>query len=320
MRSTRKYLSNRLIRLDSVEPRDDVLADVISATLLRNVVYRRIEGGAPWGFRLEQKARAAFYVVARGSGLIEVDGQKPIALSSGDVVLLPQGAAHVLRDAPTTTPEVACQGTHARGSATPRIGGKGAPIALVSGFFELGGTPPPLLARLPAVVCLSGGDPAVALTVQQIITESTTAAAASILVVQRLADVLFVQVLRWLISHKPCKHGVAALADPAIHRALAELHGSIAHDWTVAELAKHVGLSRSGFAARFASAVGEPPLQYLARWRIARAAELLRGTDQGIAEIAAQVGYESVPSFTRAFKRWQGENPGAYRKLQAVVP
>ena len=96
--------------------------------------------------------------------------------------------------------------------------------------------------------------------------------------------------------------------------ALALMHAQVAHPWTVAELAARVGLSRSGFSARFTELVGEPPLQYLARWRAARAAELLRGTSEPVSTIAERVGYESTPSFNKAFKRWQGTSPGAYRR------
>lgn len=83
----------------------------------------------------------------------------------------------------------------------------------------------------------------------------------------------------------------------------------------VAKLAKRVGLSRSGFAERFTERVGEAPLQYLVRWRVARAAEFLRDTDDSIAEVAARVGYESVPSFSRTFKRWRGASPAAFRRM-----
>jgi AraC-like DNA-binding protein len=104
-----------------------------------------------------------------------------------------------------------------------------------------------------------------------------------------------------------------------VSKALGILHARVAEPWTVASLAAKVGLSRSGFAARFTALVGEPPLQYLARWRMARAAELLRDTNESIVEIAERVGYESVPSFGKAFKRWQGESPGAFRREQSAA-
>ncbi len=124
--------------------------------------------------------------------------------------------------------------------------------------------------------------------------------------------------MRSLTKQRGCQaqrqQGLVALSDPPIHKALSLMHAQVGHAWSVAELAARVGLSRSGFAARFTELVGEPPLQYLARWRVTRAAELLRDTDEAVSTIAARVGYDSTPSFNKAFKRWQGTSPGAYRR------
>jgi transcriptional regulator GlxA family with amidase domain len=135
-----------------------------------------------------------------------------------------------------------------------------------------------------------------------------------------LADVLFVQALRSLSRHEACPQGLPALSDPAIHKALSLMHGDVGSRWTVASLAKTVGLSRSGFAARFVELVGEPPLHYLVRRRISRAAELLRDTDDAIAEVATRVGYESVTSFSKVFKRWRGASPGVFRRSVRKSP
>jgi len=157
----------------------------------------------------------------------------------------------------------------------------------------------------------------VAATVQLIVAESAVPGPASAIVLQRLADVLFVQALRSMSMHvegKPSR--LAALSDRPIHEALGLMHTRVGNPWTVAVLAAKVGLSRSGFAARFTDLVGEPPLQYLVRWRIARAAELLRDTEDSLARIAARVGYQGVPSFSKAFKRWRGVSPGVFRRRQ----
>jgi AraC-like DNA-binding protein len=193
----------------------------------------------------------------------------------------------------------------------------------VTGFFELGAHKPVLLERMPTAIVLATTDPAsgpwIAATVQLLLAETASPGPASAIVLQRLADVLFVQALRSLSTRLDCrKSGLAALADPPVHHALALMHARVAEPWTVATLAAKVGLSRSGLAARFTELVGEPPLQYLTRWRIARAAELLRETDHGIAEIAERVGYESVPSFSKAFKKWRGVSPGIFRRHRAA--
>src|SRR5262249_12235526 len=134
-------------------------------------------------------------------------------------------------------------------------------------------------------------------TIQLLLAESVSPGPASTVVLQRLADVLFIQALRSLSTHQCRKEGLPALSDPSVYKALSLMHSHIKASWTVARLARRVGLSRSSLATRFANLVGEPPLQYLSRWRMARAAELLRDTAYGISEVAEQVGYQSVPSF-----------------------
>lgn len=313
-------LSKAPTKLDFQDPRGDVLADVLGVALLRNAIYKRIEARAPWGMRLALRDRAMFYLIARGAAVLEVDGERAQSLSAGEVAFIPHGGAHTLRDAPSSTPLPACDGKQCHDAAPLRIGGSGAGTTIITGFFALsGGRAPALLERMPRVVRLSPTDPTagpwMAATVQLLLAESAAPGPASVIVLQRLADVLFVQALRSLTTPVDCpKNGLAALSDPPIHKALALMHARVAEPWTVARLAARVGLSRSGFAARFTQLVGEPPLQYLARWRVARAAELLRDTPDDIAHIAGMVGYESVPSFGKAFKKWQGLSPGAFRR------
>lgn len=325
-----KKLSQTPTPLDLEDPRGDVLADVLGAVLLRNALYKRIEARAPWGLRKPSRDRAVFYVIARGAAILEVDGERALELSAGDIVFIPHGTAHTIRDSLKTKPEAVCDGKRRPDSATRRIGGSGASTSIITGFFELGDRRPQvLLANMPRVALFSATDPAsapwIAATVQLFLAESAAPGPASSIVLQRLADVLFVLVLRSISKRPECKErGLIALSDPAVHAALDLMHARVSDPWTVAQLAAKVGLSRSGFAGRFTDLVGEPPLQYLARWRMSRAAELLRQSDENIAAIAERVGYESVPSFTKAFKRWRGISPGVFRRthpehLQAMI-
>lgn len=313
-------LSQRPVDLELQDPRGDALADLLGAVLLRNAMYKRIEARAPWGLQKPTRDRAVFYLVAHGSALLEVDGESPRRLVVGDVAFLPHGTGHTLRDAATTQPEIVGHGSPGSSSRVRTIGGTGDRSSFLTGFFELAhGRRPALLEQMPRVVTMTSTappfDPLFATTVQLLLAESAAPGQGSAIVLQRLADVLFVQALRSLAARPSChERGLPALADPHITQALDLMHIHIDAPWTVASLATRVGLSRSGFAARFTELVGEPPLQYLARWRIARAAEHLRGTDDAIGAIATRVGYESAPSFTKAFKRWQGTSPGAYRR------
>ena len=320
-------LSKTPRELELQDPRGDVLADVLGVTLLRSALYKRVEGRAPWGLSIPEKPRAAFYLVARGSALLELKGEKALSLSAGDVAFLPHGTAHTLRDSETTPTRVVCDGAPRAFGGARHIGGTGAPCSIIAGFFEReAGRVPVLLERMPNAVVVSPAEsnvePWLGATVQLILAESASDGPASALVLQRLADVLFVQVLRTLTRTRSnaCPKGLPALSDPLIHEALTLLHADVKARWTVASLAKRVGVSRSAFAARFTDLVGEPPLQYLVRWRIARAAELLRDTDDPIADIATRIGYDSVPSFSNAFKRWKGTSPGAFRRAAQIAP
>jgi AraC-like DNA-binding protein len=312
-------LSNRPAGED-VEPESDVLADVLETMRLRNLIYGRLALGAPWGIRFpDDPSIARFYVVARGAGLLEMPDKPVIVISAGDVVLLPKGGAHILRDTPQS-PVLdlglkQCRRHAATGEAR-RLGGDGPETIVVAGAFEFpGGTDTRLLEDLPALIHLKGTDPASASWLPAIVhlltAESLARSPGGSIVVSRLADILFVHALR---SEQSAVCGLRGLQDPHVNTALRLIHGRPADDWTVERLARAAGLSRSAFAALFSDLVGEPPLQYLTRWRMKKAAQELREQNAGIAEVAAHVGYLSEASFNKAFKRWEGTTPAAYRR------
>jgi AraC-like DNA-binding protein len=135
-------------------------------------------------------------------------------------------------------------------------------------------------------------------------------------VVSRLADVLFIQIVRGYLATLPASSSgwLGALGDSQIGAALGFIHQSPELDWTVQSLAAKVAMSRSAFASRFARLVGEPPLAYVTRWRMQKAAGLLRQSSATLANIAERVGYDSEAAFSKAFKRAVGSAPGAYRR------
>jgi transcriptional regulator GlxA family with amidase domain len=130
----------------------------------------------------------------------------------------------------------------------------------------------------------------------------------------KLSEALFVDTLRRYIDGLPAQSGwLAGARDPIVGRSLALLHGRVAHPWTIADLADEVGISRSALVERFSRYLSEPPMTYLTRWRLQLAAESLKGTSRGVADIASEIGYESEAAFSRAFKREFGQPPGRYR-------
>lgn len=179
----------------------------------------------------------------------------------------------------------------------------------------------PLLRLLPKVLRLRPADSQEAAwvesTLRQLAAEARGRWPGHEIVVSRLTDVLFVQVLRtWLNTHQGTQgNWMAALRDPQMGKALAQMHEAPAHPWTIQELASHVGLSRSPFASRFARLVGESPMAYLTRLRMTKAASLLRQPGTSLIEAAAQSGYQSEAAFSKAFRRHFGMPPGQYRKV-----
>jgi AraC-like DNA-binding protein len=324
----------------------DILADLLGSLRLSTLIYGRLELGAPWGLRFPRHPDAAcLYVVGRGAAQLEVEPAAPATvdaandcgapsapagptlLGAGDVALLPNPGSHTLRDGEGSSLHVLGEG-QCRGSSAAqpiRLGGDGPRTMLVAGAFRFGSAMrTPLFETLPPVIHISASDPEaspwLSATVQLIIAESASSSPGSTVIISRLVDVLLVQALRSFIARRPCQeHGLRALADPQIGRALQLIHAHLAQPFTVESLASAVGLSRSGFAARFSELVRLAPLEYIARWRMTRAAELLRESDLPMMAIAERVGYGSEAAFNRAFKRWQGAAPATYRRQELAA-
>lgn len=308
----------------------DVVSDVLETMRFTTQLFGRFELGAPWALRVPKKETSSFYVLARGSVRLRVEGEaSPLLLSAGDVVLVPHGAAHVLDDGfrRTLSPRDIMSSEQLRGphpAPVVRLGGEGPVSTLVVGCFRFSaGGHSPLINAFPPAVHLPahepGAAPWLAATVQLINAESASPGPGSAIVLGRLADVLLVHALRTRVATTGSEGaGLRALADPHIGAALGLLHARLAEPWTVEGLAAAVGMSRSGFAARFHTLVGEPPLQYLAGWRMTKAAQWLCETDDSLPLIAERVGYVSAVAFNKAFKRWHGVGPGGYRRARSV--
>jgi len=301
----------------------DILGDLLASLRMTTLVYGRIELGAPWGLRFPaQPDAASLYLLVRGSALLEPSAGGVTVLSAGDVALLPNGGSHTLRDQPgSALHELSVDSCRGAPSSKPfHIGGQGAQTSLVAGTFRYGsGRRFPLFQALPPVIHISAADPNaspwLSATVQLLIAESAARSPGGTVVVSRLVDVLFVQALRTFILGSNCKEsGLRALGDPPVGRALQLVHDRPTEAWTVDGLARAVGLSRSAFAERFTALVGQPPLEYVARWRMTKAAELLRESDLPLGTVATRAGYHSEAAFSRAFKRHEGMAPATYRR------
>jgi AraC-like DNA-binding protein len=195
---------------------------------------------------------------------------------------------------------------------------------LVCGFLGCDARPfNPLLSSLPRVMHLRSrdGDAAFRQLLDLALLESSAPRSGSECVLSRVSELLFVEAVRRYVAQLPAEQvgWFAGLRDDSIGRALQKLHQRPAHNWSLEQLAKEVGMSRSMLAERFLHFVGVPPIQYLAKWRIQLAASLLRSTQASLAEIAEQVGYGSETALSRAFKRWVGVAPAPYRRGEVAL-
>ena len=309
---------------------EDAFDDALRHVYVGGAVYCRSDLRPPWAFSIGKKTIVEFHAVARGRGLLQVEGHdRQTTLSAGDLVLLPHGSAHVMRDHPTTDAapidEVVARHPLEEGMRL-KIGNRGPLTILLCGGFEVeAGNNNPLLANLPAIIHIRGkrsrSVPWLRMTLQQLELETRSSGAGGRALIGRLSDILFIQAMREYFNGLAIGDGnmgsgpwMRALKDPQVGAAIALLHQKPEYDWQVASLAAKVGMSRSSFSARFHALAGEPPLKYLAKWRALKAAWLLRTCDATLSEVASRVGYDSEIALSRAFKRFIGVAPGAYRK------
>jgi AraC-like DNA-binding protein len=320
----RRKEDRRVVELNGV----DVLTDVLNGLGLQSRLFCRSELSAPWGMGFDRGDLAHFHWIERGGGWLHCAGeiQQPRALSGGDLVILPHGDAYDLSDQPhgLAMPIAQILGDAENGRCRLlRHGGDGPMTSMLCGSFSFVRQGFPLLSLLPAVLHIRGDSEAVRAHLEPLMralaVESETGLPGWETVMTRLMDILFVQVIRiWLGEQPADSHWLAALNDRQIHHALALMHEKPEHPWTLDSLGRQVGLSRSPFAAKFKRFVGEPPLTYLTRLRIQRAARALRESKVPLVQAAQIAGYGSEIAFGKAFKRIMGVTPGAYRTGKAA--
>ncbi|MCW5940075.1 MAG: AraC family transcriptional regulator [Fimbriimonadaceae bacterium] len=313
----------------------DVLSSFLFSVHLSSEIYLSVEMSAPWGVSFpDQPDCALFYAVSRGSCYIQVEGERhAVPLAGGDIVMLPCGSPHKMTDQPdrATTPveTVRASGTFDKSGVFHSGGGGPRTHMMVGRFRFVNHSAIPLLTSMPNLIRLRDGidhkTTGLAATLQMLASETTSSLPGKEILMDRLADVLFVQILRANVKQEEeegrdlgSRAGLMqALMDPELARALSLMHTKPEHPWSVAELAERVGMSRTAFALRFKSKAGVGPLEHLTQWRIQRACELLRESRKTLNEVAWRVGYESGAAFSRAFRREVGVSPGQFRRQAA---
>ena len=321
----------------------DVLSDVLRSVRLTGAVYFDFDLSSPWVAEAPPSREIAatvmpgaqrvieYHLIARGSCWGHVVGEPPIHLKEGDLIVFPQGDPHVLSSAPgmRASPDMSVfvRPTTPLPLVYERGGGGPERTRIVCCFLGCDERPfNPLLTALPRTIHLSGAgnEPAsgwLATLLNIAVRESGTARAGRDNILARMSELMFVEAIRrYLETLPPAQTGwLAGLRDPVVGQALAALHGEPATAWTVESLARAAGVSRSMLADRFAEMVGQPPMQYLALWRMQLASRrLLEG--EPVAGVAAAVGYESEAAFSRAFKKLLGEAPATWRRANVTRP
>ncbi|HVZ49701.1 MAG TPA: AraC family transcriptional regulator [Gemmatimonadaceae bacterium] len=309
----------------------DPLSDVLRAVRLDGAYFYLVEAGAPWSVAATASPDLVprvlpgsehlipYHILTSGACWAGVTGESQVRMQPGDAILFPQGDAHVLSSAEQcTTDRAPMAPMPPRPQDTLQLGPDSArDTTFVCGFLGVDVRPfNPLLAALPRrlhVPGIAGGW--LSRFPQQVVEESRSGRVGSGTLLTRLAELMFLEVLRHHYEHLGTQQTgwLAGLKDPVVGPALMLLHDRPAQQWTIAEVAQQVGTSRTVLAERFTQLVGVPLMLYLTRWRLQLAAELLRQGSTKVASVAARVGYESEASFSRAFKRETGSSPAAWR-------
>ncbi len=309
----------------------DSLADLLQAVHVASTLFCRAEMRGAWGFSVEARDMIAFHLVVSGRCCLEVPGVDGLRwIEQGDLVLLPHGDSHVMRDAPGSNVETLERLVAARPPDDRfqfRQGTTGPATTLICGGIALQGRPAnPLIELMPQVMHLQAGWPLreswLGFTMGMLAAETASARPGAQALGSRLAEILFIEALRtWFTGQCiPGTDAAPAFRDARILTAVSLIHARPEADWNVGMLGRRVGMSRTAFATRFSLVLGESPLRYVARCRIARAIEYLRSGEAGLAEIAGLTGYASEAAFSRAFKRHVGLSPGVLRRENAAVP
>jgi len=313
----------------------DALSDVLRVIRLSGGVFLEARLTAPWCFkgRLSPDDCKAFQVapriviathyVASGRMQVQVEGGEVIELRAGELLLLPHNDVHRFGSDVNVPPFSQPDEVKAKALgefSRIELGGGGEETQLLCGYLGSDHAFGPLLSSLPPVLKLDvRATPSgawVESSFRFAVSQIAAGRVGSTTVIAKLSELLFVEAISHYIAglSDDKKGWLAGLRDPQIGQALALMHAKPARDWSAEALAAEVGMSRSGFAEKFASLVGQPPMQYLTYWRMQLAAQRLRESRETIAQVGFGVGYESEAAFSRAFKREFGEAPAAWRR------
>lgn len=294
----------------------DPLAEVIQLLHPRAVYSKGISGAGRWAVRYDEFAEPGFCAVTEGRCRLAVDGEAPVILEEGDFVLLPATPAFTMSGFEPAAP------VHIDPKAPPppgadiRYGRREGPpdVRQFGGYFSFGSPDAGLLvALLPRMIHIRGV-PRLTQLVRLVGEEAARDDMGRDLILERLVEILLIEALRAVPAQESRPGLLRGLADPRIAAALRRMHAEVERAWTVSDLAREAGMSRSAFFDRFARIVGVRPMEYLLSWRMAVAKGLLRSGGLALDEVARRIGYGSASTFSTAFSRHVGQPPGSFMR------
>jgi AraC-like DNA-binding protein len=315
----------------------DALSEILKVVQLNGAIFFNARFTAPWCVVSPAEASLAkilgpgaervllYHYVMEGSCVITLQGMAPLRLSGGDIMIFPQSDAHTMASSVGEQPQqMDAQAILRERPKVLQFGGGGESTRLVCGYITFDPRLfQPILAALPRVVTVSlrGMEYArwLEASLQHAVAEAQSARPGAEGVLSKLSEVMVVETLRQYAAQLPPEHAgwLSGLRDRTVGNCLALMHEKPAHPWTVESLAREVAASRSVLAERFTHFVGQSPMQYLGRWRMALVANYLRRSSLSLARIAEEVGYETDAALSRAFRREFGIPPATWRRMQA---
>ena len=317
----------------------DALSEVLKVLRFNSAIFFNATFTAPWRLASPEAESVAMKVNAGserllfyhffvdGSCTVKLEGMPPLHLQAGDIILFPNGDAHTMASSGVEGPKplLDLRGLLRERPEELRLGGGGEATRVICGYLSVD---PilcrPLLAALPKVLTVrlrgDGNTDWVERSFVYAVAEAAARQPGGEGVLAKLSEVLVVETLRRYISGMPESQTgwLAGLRDRVVGKALALMHERPAHAWTLDSLAREAGTSRSVLAEKFTHYVGQSPIHYLGKWRMALASNLLRRSALSVMQIALEVGYETDAAFSRAFKREFGQPPASWRREQSV--
>jgi AraC-like DNA-binding protein/quercetin dioxygenase-like cupin family protein len=302
----------------------DGLSAVLDQIKLNSVVYFKSAFAPDWGMDVQQGPYAQFHIIAEGGCCFKCEGHETKELTAGDILIFPNGTAHWLAHTPGAPKINGHEVVSSVKQGKSVFASNHSATTIICGHFEFDkSVDHPFISSLPDIIHIQdieeGGFAWILSIANLLVAETEEITTGSQSIVRRLAESLFISAIRYYVAQNHDQPFLAALYDQKISAVLQLIHACPEKMWSLNNLSKEAGMSRSSFANHFRNKVGQTPMHYLTHWRMLTAQRILEESDKSIAEVAELVGYGSEISFGRAFKKHLQQTPAGFRRLQEAA-